>query len=381
MNTVSRSADLLAGRALVVRRLIPAESAVEEEMRRRRNELVRERLSVLHRHPVAPALLGERDRRRRRVRAVRFRSGNDARAIRQGAGPDLRRAPRPRLARGARPPPSLPAGPRPRGRQAGELLRRRAPGRGRRVAPRQPHRFRHRLHRRRAALPVPALEHARRDASLHAAGELRPGDSGGPGGVPADGPDEGRLRPRHHPRPHRERPLPGGLLHEHDVARAEEGAPRGDAGGSSGDAAGGPAEPRSLDVPRPPGGNALRSRSSSGRSRRSAVPRRRRRGPVSSRRRVSKPWWRRLPVRRRSSSGRTGSSTPRSLSGLRATARLARSRSCTTRSAAASSGSRSSSVRRPRRPPSTSRGASFSEISTRSASGTPSSSPGASATS
>ncbi|MBK8594952.1 MAG: protein kinase [Holophagales bacterium] len=58
MNTVSRSADLLAGRALVVRRLIPAESAVEEEMRRRRNELVRERLSVLHRHPVLQRFWG-----------------------------------------------------------------------------------------------------------------------------------------------------------------------------------------------------------------------------------------------------------------------------------------------------------------------------------
>lgn len=58
MNTVSRSADLLAGRELVVRRLIPAESAVEEEMRRRRNELVRERLSVLHRHPVLQRFWG-----------------------------------------------------------------------------------------------------------------------------------------------------------------------------------------------------------------------------------------------------------------------------------------------------------------------------------
>ena len=58
MNTVSRSSDLLAGRALVVRRLIPAESAVEEEMRRRRNELVRERLSVLHRHPVLQRFWG-----------------------------------------------------------------------------------------------------------------------------------------------------------------------------------------------------------------------------------------------------------------------------------------------------------------------------------
>lgn len=58
MNTVSRSADLLAGRPLVVRRLIPAESAVEEEMRRRRNELVRERLSVLHRHPVLQRFWG-----------------------------------------------------------------------------------------------------------------------------------------------------------------------------------------------------------------------------------------------------------------------------------------------------------------------------------
>lgn len=58
MNTVSRSVDLLAGRALVVRRLIPAESAVEEEMRRRRNELVRERLSVLHRHPVLQRFWG-----------------------------------------------------------------------------------------------------------------------------------------------------------------------------------------------------------------------------------------------------------------------------------------------------------------------------------
>lgn len=58
MNSVSRSADLLAGRELVVRRLIPAESAVEEEMRRRRNELVRERLSVLHRHPVLQRFWG-----------------------------------------------------------------------------------------------------------------------------------------------------------------------------------------------------------------------------------------------------------------------------------------------------------------------------------
>jgi hypothetical protein len=58
MNTVSRSADLLAGRPLVVRRLIPAESAVEEEMRRRRNELVRVRLSVLHRHPVLQRFWG-----------------------------------------------------------------------------------------------------------------------------------------------------------------------------------------------------------------------------------------------------------------------------------------------------------------------------------
>jgi serine/threonine protein kinase len=58
MNTVSRSVDLLSGRALVVRRLIPAESAVEEEMRRRRNELVRERLSVLHRHPVLQRFWG-----------------------------------------------------------------------------------------------------------------------------------------------------------------------------------------------------------------------------------------------------------------------------------------------------------------------------------
>jgi len=58
MNTVSRSADLLAGRPLVVRRLIPAESAVEEEMRRKRNELVRERLSVLHRHPVLQRFWG-----------------------------------------------------------------------------------------------------------------------------------------------------------------------------------------------------------------------------------------------------------------------------------------------------------------------------------
>lgn len=58
MNTVSRSADLLSGRPLVVRRLIPAESAVEEEMRRRRNELVRERLSVLRRHPVLQRFWG-----------------------------------------------------------------------------------------------------------------------------------------------------------------------------------------------------------------------------------------------------------------------------------------------------------------------------------
>ncbi len=58
MNTVSRSADLFSGRELVVRRLIPAESAVEEEMRRRRNELVRERLSVLHRHPVLQRFWG-----------------------------------------------------------------------------------------------------------------------------------------------------------------------------------------------------------------------------------------------------------------------------------------------------------------------------------
>jgi serine/threonine protein kinase len=58
MNTVSRSTDLLAGRSLVVRRLIPAESAVEEEMRRRRNELVRERLSVLHRHPILQRFWG-----------------------------------------------------------------------------------------------------------------------------------------------------------------------------------------------------------------------------------------------------------------------------------------------------------------------------------
>lgn len=58
MNTVSRSSDLVAGRPLVVRRLIPAESAVEEEMRRRRNELVRERLAVLHRHPVLQRFWG-----------------------------------------------------------------------------------------------------------------------------------------------------------------------------------------------------------------------------------------------------------------------------------------------------------------------------------
>ena len=58
MNTVSRSVDLLAGRPLVVRRLIPAESAVEEEMRRKRNELVRVRLSVLHRHPVLQRFWG-----------------------------------------------------------------------------------------------------------------------------------------------------------------------------------------------------------------------------------------------------------------------------------------------------------------------------------
>ncbi len=58
MNTVSRSADLLSGRPLVVRRLIPAESAIEEEMRRRRNELVRERLSVLRRHPVLQRFWG-----------------------------------------------------------------------------------------------------------------------------------------------------------------------------------------------------------------------------------------------------------------------------------------------------------------------------------
>jgi len=58
MNTVSRSTDLLSGRSLVVRRLIPAESAVEEEMRRRRNELVRERLSVLRRHPVLQRFWG-----------------------------------------------------------------------------------------------------------------------------------------------------------------------------------------------------------------------------------------------------------------------------------------------------------------------------------
>lgn len=58
MNTVSRSADLFTGRPLVVRRLIPAESAVEEEMRRRRNELVRERLSVLRRHPVLQRFWG-----------------------------------------------------------------------------------------------------------------------------------------------------------------------------------------------------------------------------------------------------------------------------------------------------------------------------------
>ena len=58
MNTVSRSADLFTGRPLVVRRLIPAESAIEEEMRRRRNELVRERLSVLRRHPVLQRFWG-----------------------------------------------------------------------------------------------------------------------------------------------------------------------------------------------------------------------------------------------------------------------------------------------------------------------------------
>ena len=58
MNTVSRSADLFSGRPLVVRRLIPAESAIEEEMRRRRNELVRERLSILRRHPVLQRFWG-----------------------------------------------------------------------------------------------------------------------------------------------------------------------------------------------------------------------------------------------------------------------------------------------------------------------------------
>lgn len=52
MNTVSRSADLFAGRPVVVRRHLPAESAVEEAARRERNALVRERLAVLPRHPV-----------------------------------------------------------------------------------------------------------------------------------------------------------------------------------------------------------------------------------------------------------------------------------------------------------------------------------------
>ena len=58
MNTVSLSADLLSERPLVVRRLIPAESAVEEEMRRKRNALVRERLALLHRHPVLQRFWG-----------------------------------------------------------------------------------------------------------------------------------------------------------------------------------------------------------------------------------------------------------------------------------------------------------------------------------
>lgn len=52
MNTVLRSADLFAGRSLVVRKHLPAESAVEEAARRARNALVRERMAVLPRHPV-----------------------------------------------------------------------------------------------------------------------------------------------------------------------------------------------------------------------------------------------------------------------------------------------------------------------------------------
>lgn len=52
MNTVCRSADLFAGRPVVVRRHLPAESAVEEAARRERNALVRERLALLPRHPV-----------------------------------------------------------------------------------------------------------------------------------------------------------------------------------------------------------------------------------------------------------------------------------------------------------------------------------------
>ncbi len=249
MNTVSRSADLLAGRPLVVRRLIPAESAVEEEMRRRRNEL---RAGAAFGPPPAPrpaAVLGERARGRRAVRALRLRARDDARAVREGLRAHLRRAARPGVARGPGPPPPVEARARPRGRQARELLRRGTEGGRRHAAPRESHRLRHRLDRRRAALPVPPLEHARRHAAVHAPGELRPGDAGGPRGMPADGPDQGRLRPRHHPGPHRQRPLPGRLLHEHDVARAEEGTPGGDPGDPPGRSARGPAEPDLLHVP------------------------------------------------------------------------------------------------------------------------------------
>ncbi len=54
MNAVLRGNEVLTRRTVILRRHLPAESAVEEEMRTNREALVQGRLTVLRRHPAIP---------------------------------------------------------------------------------------------------------------------------------------------------------------------------------------------------------------------------------------------------------------------------------------------------------------------------------------
>jgi serine/threonine protein kinase len=54
MNSVSKGREVITGRVVILRRHLPSESAVEEEVRSRRELIVQDRLTVLQRHPIIP---------------------------------------------------------------------------------------------------------------------------------------------------------------------------------------------------------------------------------------------------------------------------------------------------------------------------------------